>query len=223
MVQIIQENKRPTFGQQLNEGLGRGLETLQQYQQMAKEQEELQQQQAKQQKFADEVQRLYGIDVSALPLEEMSKFALEGFKGSQKAEETARKFKGEKEEKLIPLEGALSSIDEMINIRKKGNLGLGVGFRSSIGRGETARDKGAYETLGNSLISYATSIPIRNRVEFEKLAGNISDPSISDAEAEGILTKLRKIIEDSTKQYEENEVTTPKRSKRPDLSSFFED
>lgn len=84
MVQIIQENKRPTFGQQLNEGLGRGLETLQQYQQMA-------QQEAKQQKFADEVQRLYGVDVSSMSPEGMEKFATEAYKQQSKQNQLQEK------------------------------------------------------------------------------------------------------------------------------------
>ena len=104
---------------------------------------------------------------------------------------------------LATLDSALERVEEMKNIRKKGRLGFSSHTRGLFG-GETAKDRGAYETLGNSLISYATSIPIRNRVEFEKLAARIADPDITDAEAAGILQSLDKIIKDSKKPYQIN-------------------
>lgn len=220
-MQVLRANPNiKSFGQRINEGLGAGLDTLQQYQQMAEEQEQQQQKQIRDQKFADEVKRLYDIDVSGLPLEEMSKFALEGFKGQQNAENAGKKLREEKKGEITSLQGALSSVDEMMKIRRKGNLGLGTSFRE-LARGETSKDVGAYQTLGNSLISFASKIPVRNQKEFEKLTGNISDPYISDKEAEGILTRLKKIINDSMMEYEEEETPSQnvKTEKKP-LSAF---
>jgi hypothetical protein len=216
-MQVLRANpNQKSFGQRLNEGLGSGIQMLQEYQKMAEEN-------AKQQKFAQQVQDLFGIDLSGMGQEGLERFATEAYKEKEKGNVAAEKLRGEKAEEVKTLQGALSSIDEMMNIRKKGNLGAGVGIWSSLGRGETARDKGAYETLGNSLISFASSIPIRNKVEFEKLAGHISDPSISDAEAEGILTKLRKIIEDSMSQHEIGEPSSKSKEAKPDLFSFIEE
>lgn len=77
-MQVIRANPNiKSFGQRLNEGIGSGLETLQQYQKMAQEQ-------AKQQRFADEVKKLYGIDVSSMSQEGMEKLATEAYKQKAK-------------------------------------------------------------------------------------------------------------------------------------------
>ena len=114
----------------------------------------------------------------------------------------------EANEKIRPLKGALQIVNKMRAIRKKGNLGIGA---SAIGLwgGETAKDVGSYQTLGNSLISFASTIPIRNKVEFEKLAGHLSDPNITDKEAEGILNEMETIINNSINQYQIGEEETP--------------
>ncbi len=221
MIDIIKENRKPTFGQKLSEGIGRGIEGAQR---LADEMQAEKKQAARR----EQIKNLTGMelddpDLQKIAFQTQMDRELKEDEYSYKAKEAAEKLKGENEAKRTPLKGALSSIDEMMKIRRKGNLGLGVGLWSSVGRGETARDKGSYETLGNSLISYATSIPIRNRVEFEKLAGHISDPSISDAEAEGILVKMKKIIQDSLGQYEdgagEEEIAQPPMKKRS-IGSF---
>lgn len=109
-----------------------------------------------------------------------------------------------KREQNQPLQSALKRVDEMKKIREKGRLGLPLHATKHI-RGQAARDKGAYETLGKSLISFASTIPIRNRLEFETLSETIFDPYISDAEASGILDKMRTIIEDSITHPEDND------------------
>jgi biotin carboxyl carrier protein len=77
-MQILKANPNvKSFGQRLNEGIGSGLETLQEYQKMAKEE-------AKQQKFAKEVERLYAIDVSSMSQEGMEKLATEAYKQNAK-------------------------------------------------------------------------------------------------------------------------------------------
>lgn len=126
------------------------------------------------------------------------KFELEGkLKGSEDLNKKQKDLK----ENLEPLIGAKDALDQMKLLRKKGNLGRGSNVLGFFG-GETAKDRGEYETLGNSLIQYATNIPIRNRIEFEKLAGHLSDPDITDSEAEGILNAMERIIDNSMKQYQ---------------------
>lgn len=104
-------------------------------------------------------------------------------------------------EKIAPLKSAIGRVQEMKKIRAKGNLGRGSSIVGFFG-GETAKDRGAYQTLGNSLIAYASTIPVRNRAEFETLTGKINDPDITDAEAEGVLNEMERIISDSLNEYQ---------------------
>lgn len=104
--------------------------------------------------------------------------------------------------KVGALKSGLLTIKEMQDIGKKGNLGVGTGIRKVFSN-EAAKDAGQYEQLGKSLIQLSTNIPIRNRQEFETLAHGLYDPSIRDAERDGILTALgniinRSILEDET-------------------------
>ncbi len=249
MVQVLQpQNRRPSFGERLTQGVGRGLDIgsklMEQHQQ---EQKLAQDEQLKSQQFQQEneaVNKLIGKDISGIRdphirqkfvdmalqgQNQEQKFGfdtqLEDQKSRIKSEDQATKLSGEKQDKVTTLKSALESVNQMKQLRKKGNLGLGTKLWSNFG-GETAKDKGAYETLGNSLIQFATNIPIRNKAEFEKLVGHISDPEITDKEAEGILDKLDKIITDSLSQYDEvggsNEPSQPKQNnkERPPLSSF---
>lgn len=119
-----------------------------------------------------------------------------------KQDEAARDLKGKREEKLAPFQGALDTINEMKSIGKRGNLGWGSGIKSYFD-GETAKDYGKYEQLGKSLISFASTIPIRNKSEFETLAHKLYDPSIQDAEREGILDALADIIKRNMNIYSE--------------------
>jgi len=88
---------------------------------------------------------------------------------------------------------ALQTIQHMQEIGKRGNLGRGSAISSLFG-GESAKDAGHYERLGKSLISFSSPIIIRNKKEFEILAGDLYDPSISDARREGILEGMKEII-----------------------------
>jgi hypothetical protein len=110
------------------------------------------------------------------------------------------KLAGKSQEKIAPFQAALETVSEMRKIRKKNNLGRGSSIMGFFG-GETAKDRGAYQTLGNSLISMASTIPIRNKTEFETLTGKINDPDITDAEAEGVLASLERIIKQNMQQY----------------------
>ena len=130
------------------------------------------------------------------------------------------KEKGKKEEDLKQYEGALGVVDQMRNIREQGRLGRTshltqyLPFASS-----TRKDIGEYTTLGNSLISYASIIPIRNRQEFETLTGKLNDPHITDAEAEGVLDGIERIILSSLGESGSKSGTrsksTSKKEKRP--------
>lgn len=91
------------------------------------------------------------------------------------------------------IKAGIQTVKEMRDIGKKGNLGIGTGIRK-VFSGEAAKDAGTYEQLGKSLIQLSTTIPIRNKLEFETLAEKLYDPSIRDAEREGILDAMENIL-----------------------------
>jgi hypothetical protein len=134
----------------------------------------------------------------------------------QKGRMEIERLKGEKkgpskeeiksEEKVRQLEGAKERLNKMREIRAKGNLGVYVKGGLHHFGGETARDKGSYEQLGKSLIQLSTTIPIRNRLEFETLADRLYDSSITDAESEGVLDAMEEIIENSIYEASGNEI-----------------
>lgn len=140
----------------------------------------------------------------------------------------AKKAKAKYQEKVVPLESALETLDRMEKLGKKGNLGIGTKVRGILSP-EARRQAAEYERLGKSLISFSSNIPIRNQQEFETLAHDLYDPSISDASREGILAAMRRIIQSSMKQYERPEdegmearqPQQPSKQQRPPLTSFM--
>ncbi len=187
----------------------------------------------KAQKDAEEAKKREGIKflASKLDLPEEEKIAL----GENADAKTVEKLysdqvkvtKGAKEnaqeirrlEKLKSTESALTTVHQMRKLRSKGNLGRGSDYRKFFG-GEPAKDYGEYEQLGKSLISHATTIPIRNRLEFETLAEKLYDPSINDAEAEGTLNAMEKILTDALRDQETGLVETEIKDQRKPLDSF---
>jgi hypothetical protein len=119
------------------------------------------------------------------------------------------------------LEGALETIQRMRDLRKQDNLGWGSQI-TRLFSPKARKDAGEYEQLGKSLISLASNIPIRNKQEFETLAERLYDPAISDDEAEGILSAMERIIQNSQNVVSDQ----PKGSKsskneRPSLTTFM--
>lgn len=108
------------------------------------------------------------------------------------------KTKIQQDEKIESVKGGISTVQKMRDIRKKGNLGFGSNITKYLSN-DALKDFGQYEQLGKSLIQQSTNIPIRNRQEFETLAHKLYDPTILDAEAEGILDALEKILSDNLK------------------------
>ena len=140
----------------------------------------------------------------------------------------AKKAKAKYQENVVPLEGALETLDRMEKLGKKGNLGIGTKVRGVLSP-EARRQAAEYERLGKSLISFSSNIPIRNQQEFETLAHDLYDPSISDASREGILAAMRRIIQSSMSQYQEPEgegmearqPRQPSKQQRPPLTTFL--
>lgn len=232
MVQVLRAPERgPSRGKQFSDAIGGGLQAAAQVfgdveaQKEQKIQQDLQRQQEIK-KLTYEQENKEKLQQQKYDLEGRNQQELEKIKSLQKSEQLQGKKSEDLQANIAPLQAALARVNEMKNIRKKGNLGRGSSVLGFFG-GETARDRGEYQTLGNSLIQYASNIPIRNRIEFEKLAGHLSDPSTTDSEAEGILNALEEIIGSSLSKFETNDETPmknkvgiPKNTKKPPLSSF---
>jgi hypothetical protein len=217
MVQVLPSLKGPSRGQRFSDVIGQGLQNFAQQEQ--------------QQKKASQLQKLTGMDAPPEFQEAIFKNMLQqqlqeqkyGFEskladeaGQRKLKEAGEKLRGEEE----PLRGALDVVGRMRAIRKKGNLGIGTNYSPFP---ETRQQAGEYEQLGKSLIQYASNIPIRNQKEFETLAAELYDPSITDARAEGVLDAMERIINNSLQKFEGQEGGSAKPSdkkNRPPLSSF---
>jgi len=223
MFQIIQENRRPSFGQKFSNAVGTGLESGSQLMQGM-------QAQKRESEAAKTASQLLGFDASSLDPQTRNQLVMEAFKQqgaenlqSNKFAHELQKTQQKQEEGIAPLQGAMDILNRMKGLRKKGNLGIG----SNISPFEqTRKEAGEYEQLGKSLIQYATNIPIRNRIEFETLAENLYDPTTTDAKAEGILNAMQRIIENSLEaagykgEQEENTGKKTSIGTKRSLSSF---
>ena len=168
----------------------------------------------------EQLNKLTGMDMSGINDPEARKMLMtQSLQGQNKDMLAQSKLDRENQEKLAPLQSGLSTIEQMRNLRSKGNLGRGSGVWGKLAGGDTARQSGEYEQLGKSLISLATNIPIRNRIEFETLAEKLYDPTIQDAEAEGILNAMERIIKGNMGGLQ-NPSDSSNKSDRPPLSSF---
>jgi len=105
--------------------------------------------------------------------------------------------------KIQPLLTGLDVVNRQKELLKRGNLGPKVAF-TGTGRkaGSTfskqgIKDRAEYQRLGKSLISLATTIPIRNRLEFETLSQGLYDPNAKQEEIEGALEGMERIIRDN--------------------------
>lgn len=238
MIQIIPAaHGKKSFSEKLNAGIGRGLEIGSQLmQQHEKKQAESLQQQQRNAKLKE----LTGLDLSDIPEPVQQKFVESflqrqgqkekyGFESEMAAEEAIRKaqlegqkLSGQKREKIAPFQAGIQTINEMRNLRQKGNLGIGASYSPFSA---TRQDAAQYEQLGKSLISLASTIPIRNQQEFKTLAENLYDPNITDATAKGILDAMENIIKRNMQSFEEEEniempSKTEKPKEKPPLSSF---
>lgn len=196
MVQIIPEN--PSFASQMGRGLGRAGGSFLTQLGESYFQNQQQKQQAENQKREDEViSQLIGQDVSGIRDPAMRKLIVENtLKGQAESQKSFMQQMQQQQEKSVPLKAGLDTISRMRQLGSKDNLGRGTGFRALFG-GETSRQKGEYEQLGKSLISLASNIPIRNQAEFETLSAKLFDASLPDAERDGILNAMERIIKGS--------------------------
>lgn len=201
MIQIIdQAQKKPKFLDQLlsgvqktaTEGIPQIAQSLMGQRQMRGENQQ--------------IQKLIGQDLSGIQDPKMR----------QQIVQNLLKSKGQSGQ----YEAGLQTVQRMREIGKKGHLGIGSSIQGAF-LGEARKDRGEYEQLGKSLISLASTIPIRNKVEFETLAHNLYDPSLSDEKREGILNAMEQIISQHLgSQGGSNQMMNEPKKERPPLSSF---
>jgi hypothetical protein len=122
--------------------------------------------------------------------------------GALRPKEMAAGIERKDYEKLSNLQGGLSTIQRMKQLGETGKLGFLSKYKALFDPG-AAQARGEYEQLGKSLISLASTIPIRNQKEFETLSGKLFDPGIRDVEREGILDAMQQIISNSLMAFPE--------------------
>lgn len=219
MVQIVQGKKKESFGNQIMQGFANiGNEKNRLYEQ------------DKQKENMNKLGLQYGIEglgnYDEKTRQELIGSALQGKRQEEKYgfeekllnsknEQEQNKLLSKNKENSAPLEAGLKTIGRMRDIRKKGNIGFSSGVRG-IYHKRTRKERAEYETLGNSLIGLASTIPIRNKQEFETLTGKLNDPSLTLAEIDGVLEGIERIITQNMSQYQTGTVN----EKKPPLSSF---
>ncbi len=242
MVQIIPNNQRRSFGEEVLSGVNAAVPGIQEF--LSGHENRRNQDLMRNQE--NEAAKRMGLDLSGISDPKMREKAFEfamkeksnessgrrnfenqsklqrekyGFENDlsgRKNELKAKELEGKRQESLAPLQAGLKTISEMRNIGSKGNLGRGSAIKGFFG-GETGKDRATYERLGKSLISLSSNIPIRNKIEFETLAHDLFDPSIPDSAREGILDAMELIINQNMQQYESSEEN---QKEKPSLTSF---
>lgn len=212
---VIMLPKRQSFGEKIGESLGAGI--TKGFEQAAEKKKLAESNKLKTQEKEEERKHDFAKIAEDARLKKdaavekfHSDFALNDQKHEQemklqglKSEKKQNELKNKQREKIVPFENALETLNDMQAIQKRGKLGRGSGA-IGIFDNETAKDREEYSRLGKSLIQMATSIPIRNQKEFETLAEGIYDPSKSNAEIEGSLNAMEKIISRSIGEVNED-------------------
>lgn len=230
MLQILEANPKKSFGESIIGGLAEGgTQLLQDYAARKAQEKQLQMAEALKGKQLQQEYQLkemgkqkeFAHDIELEKLKHEHNAKIEELKAGYKPED---KTIIENRQNVSQLNGALDTLKDMKRLRKKGNLGV-ISAGTALFSGETRKDRGEYERLGKSLISYSSNIPIRNRQEFEALAHDLYDPNITDDAAEGILNAMEKIISRSMEQYQDfgnNQVPSHlAKPQRPPLTAFM--
>jgi len=111
-----------------------------------------------------------------------------------------------KEEKNKPIRDALTVVKRQLERIKSGKLGPKSGWSgglyeepklSSAMSKEGREVRSGYEQAGKSLIGLASTLPIRNKLEFETLGEKLYDPTLSTSEMKGIYEEMVQRLEDS--------------------------
>ena len=151
MVQILQENKRPSFGQKFSNAVGVGLQGANDFMQKKQAQEQQQQRNA-------QLQQLTGMDISSLPenmqqevLKSVFAKELQGEKYGFENEKAGQKLRGEQEEKNASKKITQGAFDRIAQLIPK--VGKGSGILGMFG-GKQAEHSGEFSSLTGALESH---------------------------------------------------------------------
>ena len=114
-------------------------------------------------------------------------------------------------EKATAIKHARSLVGRQREISQTGHLGpivstLGTSRKlgsTTSSEGQTLREE--YKRLGKALISSATTIPIKNILEFKVIADDLYDPDKTNEEIKGSLDAMDRILKDAEEEDNETE------------------
>lgn len=151
----------------------------------------------KQQQTANALSQITGYSpevMNALP-SDLQKIALTG---------AYKKTDGKAAEKQQNLLGAKDTLNRMRELIDTGHVGPKASRPGTTSRkwgstfsSEGVKNRAEYERLGKSLISFATAIPIRNKLEFETLANSMYDYGQPIEALKGNVEAMERIINNS--------------------------
>lgn len=242
MVQIIEENRKPSSSERFSQAIGGGINAFSQLRNMQQEkqqQEKQKMQQMQQMEQENEAAKRMGIDLSGIQNPEMRKMALQyALMGQNKESEQNRQFGFQREEnelqrqsKADQLAGkgkegeevkntAQNAFNSAASLLKKGNLGLGSGVKSKLFGGETARDVGQFQSaLGGieamlvDMVSRGSLSDARFKYITETLLPKTSD---RDETIKGKLTGLAQIL-----GLDPSELNGEKKGEKKSLEDIF--
>lgn len=144
-------------------------------------------------KQEDEALARMGIDTKGLSPEIKQLVVSESLKGRGSA-------KGD--DKFQAAQAGLETVQRMRQLGETGHLGPKVSQFAGLGflNPNVRRDRAEYEQLGKTLIRLASGMNITNKDEFNTLAENLYDPTLTDAAREGILNALERHLKQSMGQ-----------------------
>jgi hypothetical protein len=224
MVQIIDENKKPSFLQRLNVGVGQGLQQAQQLMQRKQENEQ--------------IKKEFGVDLEGIEDPDLRKNILiqnlQGKKENDKkiaqlegnrsilsdlekrnglpegsldayvndpkmAEKVIRPKKSEKKDDSAEIKNtAQTSFNEMASLYKSGNLGIGSGVKGTLFGGKYAKDPAKFKTLTGGLEAMLVDMVSRGTLSNARFRYITEDllpkPTDRDAEIEGKMEALADIL-----------------------------
>jgi hypothetical protein len=219
MIQVLQENKRPSLGQKFSNALGVGLQGANQLYQQHQAQEQQKQRNS-------QLSELLGYDVSQLPenmqMEALkNKFAsqLQGEKFGFENEATGNKLRGEQEQKEASkkiTQGAFDRIAQLIPKVGKGSGVLGMfGGKQAEHTGEFTSLTGALEAHLVDMVNKGTLSNTRFKYITETL---LPKPTDTQDEIKGKMKGLAQILDLDPSVLGSGPIS--KEGKRPPLTAF---
>ena len=224
---VIMVDEAPSFGSQIGRSLGQGIGSGIAGGAAAfsnsvnrKKEDEL-------------LEKEYGIKLSGIKDPQTRRAFIQSAMESQAQGEKLRAARQEKER---PARQGLETIERQRERLASGHLGPKLGaigqtpkLMSALSN-EGRKVRSGYEQAGKELIQLASTLPIRNKAEFEVLAERLYDPTLPESAIEGILDEMEahlkgalegRELEDVYKEYSSSKQSTEPQKPKRSLSSFM--